>query len=53
MKVLTKKLELNKFSIQILDDKNLVDLQGGVKDKDETILTCHYLTCNADPTRFQ
>ncbi len=44
MKKLSKRLTLNKSSIQILDDKALVNLKGGAAIAD----TCNENSCNVE-----
>jgi len=46
MKKQLKKLELNKTTIQLLDDKSLVDIQGGGQQKKDKGMSCWRESCN-------
>ncbi len=53
MKKLSKSLQLSKQSIQILDDRSLVDVKGGALsgdscDANSCNTTCNYRSCNAE-----
>ncbi len=58
MKNLSRSLTLNKRSVQILDDKALVDLKGGAaiadtcNEKSCKVETCGFASCNAEEIRF-
>lgn len=47
MDKLRKPLQLNKKSIQILDDKSMIDIQGGNRTTTDTgtITTCDWGSC--------
>ncbi len=54
MKKLSNNLSLNKKSVQILDDKALIDLRGGAladrtcKEDSCKVETCGFASCNGD-----
>ncbi len=58
MKKLSKSLQLSKQSIQILDDRSLVDVKGGALsdktcDENSCKASCDYRSCNNEAIGFE